>query len=203
MNDIKHDQSIRKYQAERRRIDMKKNARTTYSDTHTYAQTFVYIKSEPKLWTVGFYDPAGRFQPDSDHDTKQAAAHRVCELNGAYESLFEGRIKSLEANVAAHEKAIGELQGAEVIEAEEVDESTVIEAARAVVAAWWDGNENEDVNLDVLYCKIRLLRKALNEGETALDVLTDISSYWAGGDCPKELWDRMQAVLARTKERTP
>jgi hypothetical protein len=134
-----------------------------------YTQNFVYIKSEPNLWTVGFYDPAGKFQPDSDHDTKQAAAHRVCELNGAYE----------------------------------VPESKLREAAKAVVEAWWDGNENEDVNLDVLYCKIRLLRQALNEGETALDVLTDISSYWAGGDCPKELWDRMQAVLARTKGRTP
>lgn len=93
------------------------NSRTTYS------QNFVYIKSEPKLWTVGFYDPAGKFQPDSDHDTKQAAARRVCQLNGAY-----------------------------------------IEPAEAI-------------------------RK----------VLVEVHDYWAGGDCPPDLWKRINDVLAETQ----
>lgn len=26
---------------------------------------FVYIRSEPQLWTVGFYDPAGKWHPES------------------------------------------------------------------------------------------------------------------------------------------
>ncbi len=47
---------------------------------------WVYIQSEPSLWTVGFYDPKGRFQPESDHDTSEKAAKRVHYLNGAEEN---------------------------------------------------------------------------------------------------------------------
>lgn len=43
---------------------------------------YVYLHSEPHLWTVGFYDPAGKFQPESDHDTAELAAVRVAFLNG-------------------------------------------------------------------------------------------------------------------------
>lgn len=43
---------------------------------------YVYIKSEPGLWTVGFYDPAGKWQPESDHDSAEGAAIRVRYLNG-------------------------------------------------------------------------------------------------------------------------
>ncbi len=44
--------------------------------------TWVYIRSEPGLWTVGFYDPTGKFHPDSDHDNRQEAGDRVAYLNG-------------------------------------------------------------------------------------------------------------------------
>lgn len=43
---------------------------------------YVYIKSEPQLYTVGFYDPAGKWHPESDHETREAAAERVHWLNG-------------------------------------------------------------------------------------------------------------------------
>lgn len=43
---------------------------------------WVYVRSEPQLWTVGFYDPAGNWQPDSDWSTPQEAAERVHWLNG-------------------------------------------------------------------------------------------------------------------------
>jgi hypothetical protein len=43
---------------------------------------YVYIQSEPNLWTVGFYDPSGKFIPDTDHWTSEAAAMRVHYLNG-------------------------------------------------------------------------------------------------------------------------
>lgn len=43
---------------------------------------WVYIQSEAALWTVGFYDPDGRFHTDSDHSTAEAAATRVRALNG-------------------------------------------------------------------------------------------------------------------------
>lgn len=43
---------------------------------------YVYIKSEPGLWTVGFYKPDGKFEPASDHTVEDEAADRVIELNG-------------------------------------------------------------------------------------------------------------------------
>jgi hypothetical protein len=48
-------------------------------------QAWVYVRSEPGLWTVGFYDPAGKWQSDSDHDSSEAAAERCGLLNGAGE----------------------------------------------------------------------------------------------------------------------
>lgn len=44
---------------------------------------YVYIQSEPHLWTVGFYRPTdNRFITDSDHDSPGEAAKRVHYLNG-------------------------------------------------------------------------------------------------------------------------
>ena len=50
---------------------------------------YVYLKSEPMLWTVGFYDPAGRWISESDHDSPGAAAARVAWLNGEKKSRAE------------------------------------------------------------------------------------------------------------------
>lgn len=44
--------------------------------------SWVYIRTEPRLWTVGFYDPDGTWHPDSDHDDPDSAAERVHWLNG-------------------------------------------------------------------------------------------------------------------------
>lgn len=46
---------------------------------------YVYIKAEPQLYTVGFYTPDGKWNPESDHETKEAAAERVHYLNGGQE----------------------------------------------------------------------------------------------------------------------
>jgi len=43
---------------------------------------YVYVKSEPRLWTVGFYRPDGKWEPESDHESAQAAAQLVHWLNG-------------------------------------------------------------------------------------------------------------------------
>ncbi len=43
---------------------------------------YVYVKSEPQLWTVGFYDPKGEWHPESDHRSAEDAAKRVAWLNG-------------------------------------------------------------------------------------------------------------------------
>lgn len=43
---------------------------------------YVYIKSEPSLWTVGFFEPDGTWQPDKDFPSPEEAADRVHYLNG-------------------------------------------------------------------------------------------------------------------------
>lgn len=49
---------------------------------------YVYIPAnhgEPA--TVGYYTPAGRWMPESDHDTDEQAAARVNYLNGGQEKV--------------------------------------------------------------------------------------------------------------------
>jgi hypothetical protein len=43
---------------------------------------WVYVRSEPGLYTVGFYDPKGKWHAESDHASADAAAYRVRWLNG-------------------------------------------------------------------------------------------------------------------------
>jgi hypothetical protein len=43
---------------------------------------WVYVRSEPELWTVGFYDPRGAWHSDSDHTDRESAARRCAYLNG-------------------------------------------------------------------------------------------------------------------------
>jgi hypothetical protein len=45
--------------------------------------SYVYIRTEPQLWTVGFYMPDGRFEPEADYDNSDEAAERVAWLNGS------------------------------------------------------------------------------------------------------------------------
>jgi hypothetical protein len=44
--------------------------------------TWIYKQTEPTLWTVGYYDPSGKWHPESDHGTSDEAANRVHWLNG-------------------------------------------------------------------------------------------------------------------------
>lgn len=45
--------------------------------------SWVYVKSEPGLWTVGHYDPQEQWHPDSDHGSTLQAADRCAYLNGS------------------------------------------------------------------------------------------------------------------------
>jgi hypothetical protein len=51
---------------------------------------YVYIQTEPGLYTVGFYDPSGRFNAESDHRSRDEAAKRVSFLNGGRVILTSG-----------------------------------------------------------------------------------------------------------------
>ena len=44
---------------------------------------YVYIQSEPGLWTVGHYTPQGKWIAESDHESTDKAAARVHWLNGS------------------------------------------------------------------------------------------------------------------------
>jgi hypothetical protein len=44
--------------------------------------SWVYLKSEPGLWTVGFYDPNGTWHSHGDFDARDSAADEVARLNG-------------------------------------------------------------------------------------------------------------------------
>lgn len=43
---------------------------------------YVYRKTEPNLFTVGFYAPTGKWTPESDWPDSESAAKRVNFLNG-------------------------------------------------------------------------------------------------------------------------
>ena len=43
---------------------------------------YVYIQSEPGLFTVGFYDPDGNWHPHQDFGSRNEAADEVARLNG-------------------------------------------------------------------------------------------------------------------------
>lgn len=66
---------------------------------------WIYWKSEPKLWTVGYYDPQGKKEPESDHHTQEEAAARVHYLNGgpsvAQEPGFTDWLERLQRRVDA------------------------------------------------------------------------------------------------------
>jgi hypothetical protein len=51
--------------------------------------TWVYIKSEPRLYTVGFYKPDGKWEPESDYPSSEQAAARVHFLNGGATHVSE------------------------------------------------------------------------------------------------------------------
>jgi hypothetical protein len=42
---------------------------------------FVYQKSRAGLWTVGYYDPAGKWRPGSDQDSEEKAAAPARYIN--------------------------------------------------------------------------------------------------------------------------
>lgn len=49
---------------------------------------YVYLKSEASLWTVGHYNPEGKFIPERDCDSPDEAARRVAWLNGGCQEQF-------------------------------------------------------------------------------------------------------------------
>lgn len=54
---------------------------------------YVYIKSEPQLWTVGFYAPDGEWVSESDYECRDDAAERVRGMERAKIIMSKGAIQ--------------------------------------------------------------------------------------------------------------
>jgi len=68
---------------------------------------WVYLKSEPSLWTVGFYSPNGKWHAESDHESEEAAASRTHWLNGGWVPRPESGDEKLLKRLFPREKTGG------------------------------------------------------------------------------------------------
>lgn len=50
---------------------------------------FTFMRTEPTLWTTGFYRPDGKWEPDADHGSSDEAAGRTHWLNGGCDAHCE------------------------------------------------------------------------------------------------------------------
>ena len=48
---------------------------------------YVYIKTEPGVWTVGYTKPNGDWDAESDHNSREVAASRCNYLNGNHAAV--------------------------------------------------------------------------------------------------------------------
>ncbi len=74
--------------------------------------SYVYIQTEKEsfeegvwyrsLWTVGFYRPDGKFEPESDHGSAKEAAERVHWLNGGEIAKLKQKLETLEQKLDFH-----------------------------------------------------------------------------------------------------
>lgn len=87
--------------------------------------TYVYIKSEPELWTVGYYDPQGRWNPESDHGSLSEAVARTAYLNGENTSA--------DARLKMHYLGLANLLGTVASSVEDTELRDMIEVALHVV----------------------------------------------------------------------
>lgn len=77
---------------------------------------YVYIQSEPGLWTVGYYYRDGKWQAESDHESSEAAAARVHYLNGEKGRcvMTQDQIDSYVTNPPAFPRPLSKLTSEEV-----------------------------------------------------------------------------------------
>lgn len=70
---------------------------------------YVYIKSSPETWTVGFFTNEGkRWNPESDHFSDEAARKQVAYLNGN-SNIKVAELKRKLAEVEGERDALREL----------------------------------------------------------------------------------------------
>lgn len=69
---------------------------------------WVYVRTEPQLWTVGFYAPDGKWNTDSDYNDRQQAADRCAVLNGGAPAAEVAALReALEAVIECNDNFLG------------------------------------------------------------------------------------------------
>lgn len=74
---------------------------------------YVYKRTEPGLWTVGYYDPKGKWEPESDHGSTEEAAKRTAWLNGDRDAPCEHPGCDMPAYTRSHFHATGSARAKE------------------------------------------------------------------------------------------
>ncbi len=73
--------------------------------------SWTYLRSEPGLWTVGWYK-GDTWEPESDHGSPDEAAERCHYLNGGCSAEDEDdAIAELRAEVSALREQVAQLTG--------------------------------------------------------------------------------------------
>ena len=69
---------------------------------------YIYESFETGVFTVGFYNPHGKFVSESDHGTIEEAAERVMILNGDFDckALYESKILKLQKEIISLKKLV-------------------------------------------------------------------------------------------------
>jgi hypothetical protein len=123
---------------------------------------WVYKRSEPGLWTVGFYDPSGCWNPESDHESPEEAAKHVRWLNGGrgeegVDNICHLIATATPADFAAIRRALSAVDPASdalerlarayhtaAWEGDVIAPSEVVDAWDALLDAGWTGEESEE-----------------------------------------------------------
>ncbi len=103
---------------------------------------YVYRETEPTCWTVGFYDPEGKWIPDEDFMNPEEAAEKTAYLNGGNKTE-RGSIKMVCPLLAVIDHDMSKL-------------SNCIQER----CAWWQVINNQH-NEDHGMCGISLLSKMI------------------------------------------
>ena len=69
---------------------------------------WVYLRTEKRLWTVGYYRPDGKFETDDDFDDRDAARDRVAYLNGGSD---KDRFASIEEEIERLRQTFDDFRG--------------------------------------------------------------------------------------------
>jgi len=64
---------------------------TKYVHLHSEGR---HLGDDHDLWTTGFYDPEGKWHPESDHSTEEEATERARYLNGGNDSSEVERLQA-------------------------------------------------------------------------------------------------------------